>query len=154
MLKYPVLTRPTRFQYFEIAILFSQSLKVIRKIRALCKISIEVSAYYPMVFFLGCIAVKNLYFNTRKIVRHNVSRHKNSFGHEVINFLYARSPTNIIFKWEISYLFFMHIPQHIIATFTIGFELNRVQNVNGILILTKQNNSHNKAIIWGKDNYK
>ena len=96
-----------------------------------------------MVFLLGSIAVKHLYLDSRQIVGNDVARHIDRLRREVVNLLYRACPSHLVSILELVYLGLMYVPQHLVRQ-VIGCHmfLYRVEYVNGILVLTKQNDSH------------
>ena len=93
----PVLARPSCFYNFKILVFFGKCFKAFREEWALGKIGVKITADYPMILFLGSVAVKDLYFHSRQVVGNNVAGNEYDILGEILHFLYAVCPFYLVF---------------------------------------------------------
>ena len=107
------------------------------------KVGVEIATYNPMVFLLGSIAVEHLYLNARQIVGHDVAWHEDGFGTKVVHLLHGVGPSHAVSVSKAVYLLAVNVPQHLVRQFVCrDMLLNRVENVNGVFVLTEKNYFH------------
>ena len=133
----PVLACPTRLQHLKVAILLAKPFEVLREVRSLREISVEIAADHPMVLLLSGIAVEDLDLHARQIVRHNVAGHIDSFRREVEAFLHAVGPRHFFAQREVGDLPLVHEPQHLMASLSVSFFLQRKEYIYRIFVFTE-----------------
>ena len=139
---YPVLPGPSCLQHLEVAVLLRQALEALGEKRSLCEIRVEIASYHPVVLLLGGIAVKHLYLHAGQVVRHDISRHEHGLRLEIIDGLHVVGPCHLSVEWKLADALSVYIPQHLIAALPDCLVVDGLQDVDGILILTEQYDSH------------